>query len=83
MNIDLSTRENEILILIIEEYTTQEIATKLHLSIDTVKTYRKNLLHKLKARNVAGLVRRALEWEIVTPKLKNWRVTVSNPWAIR
>lgn len=66
MNIDLSTRENEILILIIEEYTTQEIAARLHLSIDTIKTYRKNLLYKLKARNVAGLVRRALEWEIVT-----------------
>ena len=65
IDINLSLREIEILELIIEEYTTPEIALKLHLSSETVKTYRRNLLHKLKVRNVAGMVRRAFEWEIV------------------
>lgn len=71
MQSKLSTREVEILKLIIYEYTTVEIARKLYLSCDTVKTYRKNLLNKLKARNVAGLVRKALEHELVLLATKN------------
>ena len=56
---NLSRRETQILNLIILEYTTTEIAGKLYVSTDTIKSHRKNLLRKLSARNVAGLVRRA------------------------
>lgn len=57
----LTTREREILELIIAEHTAQEIADKLFLSINTVITHRKNLLQKFNVRNTAGLVREAVK----------------------
>jgi len=47
--------------LVCKEYTTQEIATALFLSPQTIDTHRKNILHKLDLRNVAGLVKYAME----------------------
>ncbi|NND31535.1 MAG: helix-turn-helix transcriptional regulator [Saprospiraceae bacterium] len=64
-NFTLSEREKEVLKLIIYEHTTNEIAQRLFLSQETIRTYRKNLLCKLDARNVAGLVRRALQRDII------------------
>ncbi len=66
MHIHLSPREAEVLELIIQEHTTTEIAQHLNLSPDTIKSHRQNLLNKLKARNVAGLVRRAFEYGMVS-----------------
>ena len=60
----LSNREVEILQLIVSEYTTSEIADKLHLSRETVKAHRKNLRNKFEVRNVAGLIRRASEYQV-------------------
>jgi len=57
----LTRREKEILELVVEEFTTQEIADKLFVSLSTVETHRKNLLSKLGVRNTAGLVRVAME----------------------
>ena len=57
----LTSREREILQLIIAEHTAQEIADKLFLSINTVITHRKNLLQKFQVRNTAGLVREAVK----------------------
>jgi DNA-binding NarL/FixJ family response regulator len=57
----LSKREIEIINLIAEELTTQEIAEKLFISPHTVDTHRKNLLAKLNVRNTAGLVKFALQ----------------------
>jgi len=57
----LTRREQEIIKLIVNEYTTAEIAEMLFISTKTVETHRQNLLQKLKARNTAGLVRIALE----------------------
>ena len=61
----ISTREKQILHLIANEYTTAEIARKLHITGDTVKTHRKSLLVKVGARNVAGLVRRGFELNLL------------------
>ncbi len=66
MKAPLSPREAEILNLIILEYTTIEIANELFLSRETVKTHRQHLLAKFSARNVAGLVRRAFEYQLVS-----------------
>lgn len=57
----ISSRELEVLKLITLEYTTSEIAIKLCVSKETVRSHRKNLLNKLNARNGAGLVRRSFE----------------------
>ena len=65
MNCNLSEREAEILTLILKEYTTNEIAVELHLTSETIKSHRKNLLLKFGARNVAGLVRRAVENHVI------------------
>ena len=57
----LTSREKEILELIIKEYTTEEIAEKIFISIKTVESHRSNLIQKLGVKNSAGLVRVAFE----------------------
>lgn len=61
----ISRREKQVLQLIVDEFTAKEIADKLFISINTVDSHRKNLLMKLNARNTAGLVRIALENNLV------------------
>ncbi len=56
----LTKREQELLRYIVEGYTNQEIADKMFLSIETIKTYRKNLTQKLGSKNTAELVRIAM-----------------------
>jgi DNA-binding NarL/FixJ family response regulator len=62
----LTKREREILQLIAEEYTNQEIADKLFISPRTVDTHRRNLILKLNVKNTAGLVRYAIKHELVS-----------------
>lgn len=57
----LSRREKEVLKLIAQEFTTQEIADTLFISLKTVESHRSSLLSKLNARNSVGLVRIAIE----------------------
>ncbi len=56
----LTDREKEVLKLIVDEYTTREIAQKLYISKCTVETHRLHLIRKLGVKNTAGLVREAL-----------------------
>ncbi|MEM9928494.1 MAG: response regulator transcription factor [Bacteroidota bacterium] len=58
---NLSRREKQVLQLIAREYTSPEIAAELFISENTVESHRRNLLFKLNARNVAGMVRTAVE----------------------
>ncbi|MBK9015566.1 MAG: response regulator transcription factor [Saprospiraceae bacterium] len=53
----LTQRELEILELIATEMTKKEIAPLLFISPRTVETHRRNLIHKLKVKNTAGLMR--------------------------
>jgi DNA-binding NarL/FixJ family response regulator len=57
----LTTREKELLRFIVDGYTNQEIADKMFLSIETIKTYRKNLILKLGAKNSMIMVKMAME----------------------
>lgn len=59
--IHLTDREKEVLKLIAEEYTTQEIADSLFLSKHTIESYRKNLIAKLQVKNLAGLTKHAIK----------------------
>lgn len=61
----LSKRELTVLYLIIDEYTNKEIASKLFISQHTVISHRKSIQTKLKAKNTAGMVRRAFEMKFV------------------
>jgi len=60
LNIDLSKRELEVLSLIAEGYTNQEIADRLFTSKRTVEGHRQNLIDKTGARNTAALIRFAI-----------------------
>ena len=59
--VPLTKREKEILKLIAEENSNQEIADKLFLSLRTVETHRFNLTQKLEAKNTVALVKEAIK----------------------
>lgn len=61
----LTPREKQILQLIINECSSQEIAAQLNLSLRTVENYRLNLSLKLEVKNMAGLVRKAIMMGLV------------------
>ena len=51
----LSSREKEILKLLVSGNTTKQIAENLHLSTHTVNAHRKNIMRKLDIKTVSGL----------------------------
>ncbi len=57
----ISRREKEVLKLIVEGCTNQQIAEQLFLGQRTVETYRLNLMTKLNVKNTATLVRKVIE----------------------
>lgn len=61
----LSPREKEIIQLIAQEYTTDEIAEKLFISKGTIETHRKNIFFKLQVKNIAGLIKKSIYLGIV------------------
>ncbi len=66
INIPLITpRESEIIELITFEFSTKEIASRLFLSYETVKSHRSNIFKKLDVKNIAGLVRVAIQCDLV------------------
>jgi len=58
---ELTTREKEVLRLIVAEYTTQQIADKLFISFRTAENHRYSILQKLDVKNTAGLVKLAIQ----------------------
>ena len=62
----LSAREREVLQLLAEGRTGAEIAARLSLSQKTVETYRARLVEKLGIRDLAGLVRFAIQRGLVS-----------------
>ncbi len=62
----LSRREQEVLDLIAKECTSQEIAEKLFVSVNTIETHRASLLSKFGARNIAGLIKAAFEKGLIS-----------------
>ncbi len=61
----LTPREIEVLTLVAEGYTSQEIADHLIVSIKTVQTHRTNITEKLGLHTIAHLVRFALCHKLV------------------
>ncbi len=57
----LSSREREILQLVVEGKTSVEIAEILYISSKTVETYRSRLMHKLGISDIPGLVKFAIQ----------------------
>jgi DNA-binding NarL/FixJ family response regulator len=59
--VQLTMRERQVLEGIAEGYTNQEIADRLELSIQTIKSYHKSLNQKIDANNPTELVKKAIE----------------------
>jgi DNA-binding NarL/FixJ family response regulator len=56
----LSTREKEVLALIVREFTSREIAEKLFISKQTVDTHRINIMAKTESKTLVGLIKYAI-----------------------
>lgn len=63
--VPLSKREFEVLILIAEGLTNNEIAEKLFTSRRTIETHRKNLIEKTGSKNTASLIKFAIQNRMV------------------
>lgn len=57
----LSQREKEVLELIVQEYTSKEIAEKLFISKQTVDTHRINIMQKTDCKTLVGLIKYAIQ----------------------
>ena len=62
----LSSREREILQLVAEGKTSQEIAERLSLSSKTVDTYRSRLMHKIGVEDMASLIKFAIQSGVIS-----------------
>lgn len=61
----LSIREHQVFCLLVDGIRPKEIAARLQLSPKTVDTYRANLMRKLKIHDVAGLVKYAIQRDLI------------------
>ncbi|MCJ7557603.1 MAG: response regulator transcription factor [Gammaproteobacteria bacterium] len=64
---NLTSRQREILQLVVEGYSTRDIAERLSLSVKTVEAHRTHLMDRLEIRDVPGLVRFAIKAGLIQP----------------
>jgi len=57
----LSSREREVLYFVSKEFSNQEMAERMEIGLRTVETHKRNLIKKLRVKNVVGLVRYAID----------------------
>jgi len=62
----LSKREKEVLNYIADGYTSKEISAFMFLSEETVRTYRRNLLIKLNAKNTSEVVKKGFQMKLIS-----------------
>lgn len=65
----LTPRELEVLTLVAEGYTSQQIANRLVLSVKTVQAHRANIMEKLGLRDITHLVRFAIRHGLIQAEL--------------
>lgn len=65
---DLTSREREVLQLLAEGKSTRQIASDLHLSVNTVATHRQHIMEKLDIDNIAGLTKYAIRAGLTSPE---------------
>lgn len=64
----LSPRERQVLQLVAEGYTNQQVADRIFVSVKSVETYRARIAQKLSLKNRADFVRYALESGMLNPQ---------------
>ena len=63
---ELSQREREVLQLLADGLTNQEMADKLFTSRRTIETHRQNILEKTQTKNTASLIKLAVTQGLLT-----------------
>jgi DNA-binding NarL/FixJ family response regulator len=61
----LTNREKEVLQLVAEGYTNNEIGNLMSISVKTVETHRAHIMSKLDIHDVAGLIKYAIRKGLV------------------
>ena len=61
---EITPREREIIAWIGDGLSSKEIGARLRISVRTVETHRQRIMRKLNVRNLAGIVRYAVEQKI-------------------
>jgi DNA-binding NarL/FixJ family response regulator len=61
----ITRREKEVLLLIADGLTNNQIAEKLFISATTVDTHRNSLLSKFEVKNTANLIRLAAQFQLI------------------
>lgn len=62
---ELSDREKEVLRLIVEEHSSQQIADMLEISKRTVDTHRKNISKKINTSSLIGITKYAIRNRLI------------------
>lgn len=62
----LTDREIQVVKLIAQEYNTKEISEELFVSVHTVDTHRKNIMKKLGVKNTIGIVKFAINNNLIS-----------------
>lgn len=63
--VDLTTREQEVLVLLSNGLTTQEISAELFTSLRTIETHRQHLLEKTSTRNTPALIKYGMDYGLL------------------
>ena len=63
--LDITPRQREILKMVAMGHTNREIGESLKISVRTVEVHRFNLMRRLQVRNVAQLLRQALQQRLL------------------
>lgn len=63
----LSVREREVMQLVAEGLTSEEIASRLCISVKTVSTHRRHIMKKLNLKNQTDIVRYAISEGLISP----------------
>ena len=65
IDVHITMREIEVLVLLSKGHTTKEIAKQLFVSTHTIESHKKNMIHKLDSRNTIDLVVKAIRLNII------------------
>ncbi|MDO9635288.1 MAG: helix-turn-helix transcriptional regulator [Paludibacter sp.] len=66
-NVRLTARETEVLMLILQEYTSKEIADKLFICKQTVDSHRIKIMEKTSSKSIVGLIKYAIQQKLLIP----------------
>ena len=78
-NMELTSREAELLQLIAEGHVNKQIASELGISIKTVEKHRQHLMAKLNIHDIAGLTRFAIGTGIIESRVQSTTVQETSP----